>query len=92
MFFYRSPRGFTGFVLMRRIFPKKTLSTFYKNGEFSLSQSISELGIYGTALYGKENQEILNEYAGYLLRTKAEGVDEGGVATGYSVLNSIFLK
>lgn len=33
----------------------------------------------------------MSEYAGYLLRTKAEGVDEGGVATGYSVLNTIVL-
>ncbi|KAJ1428251.1 hypothetical protein B484DRAFT_362287, partial [Ochromonadaceae sp. CCMP2298] len=29
---------------------------------------------------------LLNAYAGYLLRTKPDGVDEGGVASGYSVL------
>ena len=34
---------------------------------------------------------ILNEYAGYLLRTKQDGVDEGGVASGFSCLSSIFL-
>ena len=35
---------------------------------------------------------ILNNYGGYLVRTKPLGVDEGGVATGYSVLNSIVLE
>lgn len=35
---------------------------------------------------------LLNEFAGYLLRTKQTGVDEGGVATGYSVLSSIVLN
>ena len=33
----------------------------------------------------------LNQHAGQLLRTKLEGVDEGGVATGYSVLSSVAL-
>ncbi|CAM9921021.1 unnamed protein product, partial [Choristocarpus tenellus] len=35
-----------------------------------------------------ESGELLNEYAGYLIRTKLEGVDEGGVASGYAVLSS----
>jgi hypothetical protein len=34
---------------------------------------------------------LVNSYGGYLLRTKPEGVDEGGVASGYSVLNSVIL-
>ena len=34
---------------------------------------------------------LVNAYGGYLLRTKPEGVDEGGVASGYSVLNSVIL-
>ena len=32
-----------------------------------------------------------DKYAGFLLRTKLEGVDEGGVATGFSCLNSVIL-
>jgi glutathione synthase len=35
---------------------------------------------------------LLSGYGGYLLRTKPDGVDEGGVASGYSVLNSIVLE
>lgn len=34
---------------------------------------------------------LLNEQQGYLLRTKPVGTDEGGVATGYSVLDSPYL-
>jgi glutathione synthase len=34
---------------------------------------------------------LVNEYAGHILRTKSVGVDEGGVATGYSVLSSPIL-
>ena len=72
---------------MERIFPKVYDTIFFRNGEITVSSSISELGIYGTYLSDGSN----NNYAGYLLRTKQEGVDEGGVATGYSVLNSIIL-
>jgi len=34
---------------------------------------------------------LLNAYAGYLLRTKKEGTNEGGVAAGFSGLNSLYL-
>jgi len=53
--------------------------------------SISELGIYGVFLGDGASLPLLNNCAGYLLRTKQDGVDEGGVATGFSVLNSIIL-
>lgn len=76
---------------MQRIFPRTQLTAFYKQGKVSVGPSISELGIYGIFLGSGRNDPLLNQYAGYLLRTKAEGVDEGGVATGYSVLNSIYL-
>ncbi len=80
----------TGYVLMQRIFPRQAQTLFYRQGKGLLSPSISELGIYGAYL-GTPSSVVLNEYSGYLLRTKAEGVDEGGVATGYSVLNSVAL-
>ncbi|GLE10167.1 hypothetical protein PINS_up022183 [Pythium insidiosum] len=35
--------------------------------------------------------EILNKHAGHLLRTKLSGTDEGGVATGFSVVSSPLL-
>jgi hypothetical protein len=35
---------------------------------------------------------VWNEPCGHLLRTKKVGTNEGGVATGYSVLDSPFLE
>ena len=34
---------------------------------------------------------MLNSQIGYLLRSKAVGIDEGGVATGFAALDSPFL-
>ena len=84
-----------GYVLMQRIFPDVQQTILCRLGQAVQSESISELGIYGTYLgYGENtaaNRDLVNNFAGYLLRTKSSGTDEGGVATGYSVLNSIAL-
>lgn len=37
-------------------------------------------------------REYRNEYAGLLLRTKAEGAEDGGVCSGVAFLNSICMK
>lgn len=79
------------YILMQRIFPKIKKSIFLRNGNIDILPSINELGIYGTYLGNGSNKPLVNTYSGYLLRTKPYGVDEGGVATGYSVLNSIAL-
>jgi glutathione synthase len=84
----------SGYVLMQRIFPKAQQSVCLKKGKVSIVSSISELGIYGVFL-GDGSDDVApmyNQCAGYLLRTKPLGVDEGGVATGYSVLSSILLE
>ena len=44
-----------------------------------------------TAFYRHADKVALNESAGYLLRTKAEKVNEGGVAAGAAVLDSLYL-
>ena len=51
---------------------------------------VSELGVFGWALFG-EGRETKEAVAGWLVRTKAEDVDEGGVAAGFSVLDSVLL-
>ena len=48
--------------------------------------------VAGAATASDAVSPILNNYGGYLVRTKPLGVDEGGVATGYSVINSIILE
>lgn len=77
-----------GFILMQRIFPKPQPAIMVNRGRCVAGNSISELGVYSTYLGGGEGNVLLNEYAGYLVRTKLDGVDEGGVATGYAVLSS----
>ena len=51
---------------------------------------ISELGVFGWALFG-EGRKVREELAGWLVRTKAEDVNEGSVAAGFSVLDSVLL-
>lgn len=53
-------------------------------------QTVSELGIFGWALFGKGKESRYGD-GGYLLRTKGEDSNEGGVATGFSVLDSVVL-
>jgi len=81
----------TSYVLMQRIFPLPQTSAMLRKGQLSIADTISELGVYGCFLGDGQADSMLNEAAGYLLRTKQVGVDEGGVATGYSVLNSVVL-
>lgn len=83
---------------MRRFQPPVQLHTvFYKFGQVSMGAAVSELGIFGSYLgHGGEATETSEGeenggYVGYLLRTKGAEVDEGGVATGFSVLNSLYL-
>ncbi|KAF9649777.1 glutathione synthase [Thelephora ganbajun] len=55
------------------------------------AETISELGIFGWALFGPGAKEIKHEEAGWLVRTKGTDSDEGGIATGFSVLDSLLL-
>jgi len=52
---------------------------------------ISELGVFG--YYIADGLTLIeNQTTGYLLRTKSLGVNEGGVAAGFSALDSILLS
>lgn len=55
------------------------------------AETISELGIFGWALFGPGAEKIKHEEAGWLVRTKGKDSDEGGVAVGFSVLDSLLL-
>ena len=88
---HKSDTILSEYILMQRIFPRVMNSLFLRNSEIKLLPSINELGIYGTFLGDGSSKPLINTYSGYLLRTKPWGVDEGGVATGFSVLNSIAL-
>lgn len=51
---------------------------------------ISELGIFGVVI-SKGAELLSSETGGYLIRTKPLHVNEGGVATGYAALDSLYL-
>jgi glutathione synthase len=79
------------YILMQRIFPPpQNALLLTKNGDVKATKTLSELGIYG-AFLGDGTTEYYNKKAGHLLRTKIEGTDEGGVASGYAVLDSPYL-
>jgi glutathione synthetase len=81
------------FILMQRLFPPKQTAVLLRAGIVEgRGESISELGCFGTILQSFDGETTLhNEYAGFLLRTKFENVDEGGVASGFATLSSPYL-
>lgn len=101
------PRGREGYILMSLIeSPRDMEQVLVKAGEARGTRAhvISELGIYGVVLLredvdgtaaaargGNKAELLVNETVGHLLRTKPVESDEGGVATGYSVIDSPLL-
>ncbi|KAL3941772.1 MAG: hypothetical protein SGBAC_003916 [Bacillariaceae sp.] len=80
------------FILMQRLFPPQQRAVLLRGGKVEGSgDSISELGCYGTVVVDPAGEVVHNEYAGFLLRTKFSGVDEGGVASGFATLSSPYL-
>lgn len=87
-----SPEELSAYVLMQRIYPQPAYALLAREGKVRCVPSVQELGIYGCFMSLPENNVLMNKgHCGQLLRTKALGVDEGGVATGYSCLDSPFL-
>ncbi|RYR52519.1 hypothetical protein HN51_014640 [Arachis hypogaea] len=78
------------YILMQRIFPTTSAAILMRDGCWHKDHAISELGIYGTYLRNKD-KVIMNNQSGYLMRTKVSSSDEGGVAAGFAVLDSVYL-
>jgi len=79
-----------GYLLMQRVHPTVEKNILVRGGKSIECDCISEFGIYSIFL-GDGTKEIANETVGHLVRTKNIGCDEGGVATGYAVLDSLTL-
>ncbi|XP_048528893.1 glutathione synthetase, chloroplastic isoform X2 [Triticum urartu] len=80
----------SAYILMQRIFPKASLASLVRGGVCHEALTVSELGIYGAYLRNKD-KVIINDKCGYLMRTKVSSSDEGGVAAGFAVLDSLYL-
>ncbi|GAA95082.1 uncharacterized protein L969DRAFT_95945 [Mixia osmundae IAM 14324] len=93
------PKGREGYILMELILPpteQKNIMVRTGEGKGLLGDTVSELGIYGISLFdskpgSKQADMISSEVGGHLLRTKGRQDDEGGVAVGFSVIDSPFL-
>lgn len=85
-----SPEDRSAYILMDRIQPAPFKNVLVRNGEAVESSVVSELGVYGVYL-ADDQQEYVNRSAGHLLRTKMASNDEGGVATGFAVVDSPLL-
>lgn len=79
-----------GYILMQRILPATHEALLVRNGAWRRADAVSELGIFGVHLR-RGSRVLLNERAGHLLRTKPADADEGGVASGFAVLDSPML-
>jgi glutathione synthetase len=80
------------FILMEIISPPPVHNMILRNGVIEKGGVICELGIYGTCLWNQATAEVLyNRQAGYLLRTKGDKSEEGGVAAGFGSMDSCSL-
>ncbi|KAK7204348.1 glutathione synthase [Myxozyma melibiosi] len=82
-----------GYILMELIEPPTDVkNSIIRNGKVTTGNVISELGVFGTALWNTVSGEILdNSEAGWLLRTKFAESEEGGVAAGFGSIDSVLL-
>ncbi|ODV63532.1 glutathione synthase [Ascoidea rubescens DSM 1968] len=83
---------FGSYILMELINPPTYENKIIRKDEIYSESIVSELGVFGTAVWNSETDEILtNKVAGYLLRSKFSTSDEGGVAAGFGCIDSIYL-
>jgi glutathione synthase len=78
----------SAYIFMELIQPPEIQGTMVRSGKSGEGQgTLSELGIYSSFL-GNGDSVYHSNYIGHLLRTKPLDATEGGVASGYSVLDS----
>ncbi|MCP4702874.1 MAG: glutathione synthase [Gammaproteobacteria bacterium] len=83
-----TPEEKNKWVLMERIHAPAVRNILIHDNQATTEMDVvNELGIFSVCI--ARGREILhNTAAGYLLRTKPVAVDEGGVASGFAVLDS----
>ena len=81
------------YILMEMIEPPSQRNTILRNGEVQTGGVICELGIYGVCLWSHKDGILpgANRTADYLLRTKGDQSEEGGVAAGFGAIDSVCL-
>lgn len=82
---------YNAYILMELIQPPPLSNSIIREGKVVTGGVIGELGVFGTILWDDEGKVLGNTEAGWLLRTKRKGVDEGGVAAGFGCVDSVCL-
>ncbi len=73
---------------MERIVPPEVKAYMIRIGKLSEGLTYSELGIYSSVFIDTRAPEVLENHTyGRLLRTKSVENDEGGINTGWSVID-----
>jgi glutathione synthase len=86
-----SPDERSNYILMRRIEPIPLPTVTLRDSKTTLyPKAIAEFGVF-TLFIGNTTETLLNEAGGWLLRTKDESLEDGGVAAGRAVLDSPLL-
>lgn len=80
------------YILMELIQPPKISNKIVRDGSLISGHVVNELGVFGTVLWDLElGEQLMSNQAGWLLRTKLQKSDEGGVAAGYGCIDAILL-
>jgi glutathione synthetase len=85
------------YILMEMIEPPPLKNAIIRSGVVERGGVICELGVYGVCLWrggsgeGDKGEVLENFEAGYLLRTKGDQSEEGGVAAGFGAVDSCCL-
>lgn len=82
---------YNAYILMELIQPPPLNNSIIREGKVVTGGIVGELGVYGTILWDSDGRVLENDEAGWLLRTKGKGIDEGGVAAGYGCVDSVCL-
>lgn len=85
-------KDWKGWILMELIQPPPAKNVALRSdGQVLKGDVVNELGTFGTILWRDDGEILHNEQGGWLMRTKAKDSDEGGVAAGFSSLDSFLL-
>jgi glutathione synthase len=82
---------YNAYILMELIRPRPFTNSIVREGKVTTCQVVCELGVFGTILWDSDGKVLMNEQAGYLLRTKRSEFDEGGVNVGIGAYDSVCL-
>lgn len=84
-------KDWAAYILMELIQPEpNSKNVILRGSEYYNEPILSELGIFGCILFD-ESEIYYNQYSGWLLRSKFNSSNEGGVAAGFGCIDSLVL-